>query len=46
LPSEEIHSDFFFPEGAVFAFTKEPIAEEHQKIFKRFAGVFGQTYRR
>jgi len=46
LPSKETHSDFFFSEGAVFAFTSEPIAEEHSKIFKRFAGVFGQTYRR
>jgi len=46
LPSKEFHSDFFFPEGAVFAFTGEPIIEEHSKIIKRFAGVFGQTYRR
>ena len=46
LPQKEFHSEFFFPEGAVFAFTSEPIAEEHSKIFKRFAGVFGQTYRR
>jgi hypothetical protein len=46
LPQKEFHSDFFFPEGAVFAFTAEPIAEEHAKIMKRFAGVFGQTYRR
>jgi signal transduction histidine kinase len=46
LLSREFHSDFFFPEGAVFAFTNEPIAEEHSKIFNRFAGVFGQTYRR
>jgi len=46
LPAKEFHSDFFFPEGAVFAFTSEPIAEEAALIFKRFAGVFGQTYRR
>ncbi|MBS0425202.1 MAG: hypothetical protein JSR71_12460, partial [Proteobacteria bacterium] len=46
LPSKEFHSDFFFPEGAVFAFTREIIPEEHSKIFKRFSGVFGQTYRR
>jgi signal transduction histidine kinase len=46
LPSKEFHSDFFFPEGAVFAFTNEPIAKEHSKIINRFAGVFGQTYRR
>jgi signal transduction histidine kinase len=46
LPSKEIHSDFFFPEGAVFSFTAEPLSEEHSKILRRFAGVFGQTYRR
>ncbi len=46
LPSKEFHSDFFFAEGAVFSFTKEPVIEEHSKIIKRFAGVFGQTYRR
>ncbi|HSN08615.1 MAG TPA: hypothetical protein VLS85_06240, partial [Hanamia sp.] len=46
LPAKEFHTDFFFPEGAVFAFTNEPIEDEHSKIFKRFAGVFGQTYRR
>ncbi|MEP7267856.1 MAG: nuclear transport factor 2 family protein, partial [Saprospiraceae bacterium] len=46
LPSKEFHSDFFFPEGAVFSFTGEPVIEYHSKIIKRFAGVFGQTYRR
>jgi signal transduction histidine kinase len=46
LPTKEIHSDFFFPEGAVFAFTSAPITAEASQIFKRFAGVFGQTYRR
>jgi hypothetical protein len=46
LPSKEFHSDFFFPDGAVFSFTNEPVPEEHKKIIKRFASVFGQTYRR
>jgi signal transduction histidine kinase len=46
LRSKEFHSDFFFADGAVFCFTNEPVAEEHAKIIKRFAGVFGQTYRR
>jgi signal transduction histidine kinase len=46
LPSEEFNSKFFFPDGAVFAFTTEPIGEDHAKIMGRFAGVFGQTYRR
>jgi len=46
LPSKEFHSDFFFTDGAVFSFTNEPVSEEHSRIMKRFAGVFGQTYRR
>jgi signal transduction histidine kinase len=46
LPSKEFHSDFFFTDGAVFAFTNEPIIEDHKNIIKRFAAVFGQTYRR
>jgi len=46
LPPKEFHSDFIFSDGAVFSFTNEPVAEEHSKIMKRFAGVFGQTYRR
>jgi signal transduction histidine kinase len=46
LPQKEYHSDFYFPDGAVFSFTQEPVAEEALKIIKRFAGVFGQTYRR
>jgi signal transduction histidine kinase len=46
LPEREFHSDFFFPEGSLFAFTKKPILPEEAQIFKRFAGVFSQTYRR
>ena len=46
LPSKEFHSDFYFPEGSVFAFTTAPIPEEISRVIKRFAGVFGQTYRR
>lgn len=46
LPPKLVHSDFFFPEGTLFTFTLEPIAESDQRIFKRFAAVFGQTYRR
>jgi signal transduction histidine kinase/DNA-directed RNA polymerase subunit N (RpoN/RPB10) len=46
LPQQEIHTDFYFAEGAIFAFTSESIAEEAAAIFKRFAKVFGQTYRR
>lgn len=46
LPSKEFHSDFYFAEGSIFAFTAEPIPAVATMIFKRFAGVFGQTYRR
>ncbi len=46
LPSKQIHSSFFFPEGAIYAFSPELLTAEASKIFKRFAGVFGQTYRR
>ena len=46
LPAKEFHSDFNFAEGSIFAFTAEAIKEEAASIFKRFAKVFGQTYRR
>jgi len=43
---KQYHNDFFFHEGMVFAFTFQPLSAEIAAIFKRFAGVFGQTYRR
>jgi signal transduction histidine kinase len=46
LPSKEFHTDFYFAEGSIFSFTDEILTEEAIIIFKRFAGVFGQTYRR
>jgi len=46
LPSKQINTDFFFPEGALFAFTTEPLSADVTQVFKRFAGVFGLTYRR
>jgi signal transduction histidine kinase len=46
LPSKEFHTDFYFAEGSIFSFTDEILTEEATIIFKRFAGVFGQTYRR
>ncbi len=46
LPEKETLSDFYFSEGAIFAFTNEPLKTEATLILKRFAGVFGQTYRR
>ncbi|MEQ1587817.1 MAG: ATP-binding protein, partial [Cyclobacteriaceae bacterium] len=46
LPFRETNTEFYFGEGAIFTFTLEPIPAEAVLIFKRFAGVFGQTYRR
>ncbi|MEO8772004.1 MAG: hypothetical protein ABI402_18040, partial [Ferruginibacter sp.] len=46
LPPGLIFSIFNFPEGFLFAFTLEKLSIEATKIFKRFSGVFGQTYRR
>ena len=46
LPDKIIHTDFFFSEGTLFAFSSNLIPEETAQVLKRFAGVFGQTYRR
>ena len=46
LPSGQFQNAFFFEEGALFAFTEQPMQLETSQIFKRFSGVFGQTYTR
>jgi signal transduction histidine kinase len=46
LPSLILHHDFYFPEGTLYVFALEPLSSETTRIFKRFASVFGQTYRR
>jgi len=46
LPENEYHISFIFPEGILFTFAPNPISDEAANIFTRFAGVFGQTYRR
>src|SRR5204862_1572706 len=46
LPQHQFHNDFYFSEGVLFAFSKVQLSNEASQIFKRFAGVFGQTYRR
>jgi signal transduction histidine kinase len=46
LPQHQFHNDFYFPEGTIFSFSDEQLSTEASQIFKRFAGVFGQTYRR
>src|SRR6185436_13828335 len=46
LPPKMFHNYFYFPEGGLYTFSNEGLPEEAKKIFKRFAAVFGQTYRR
>ena len=46
MPPRLIHNEFYFPEGALFTFSLERLSAETLKIFKRFAAVFGQTYKR
>jgi signal transduction histidine kinase len=46
LPYRQINNAYYFPEGALFAFSNQPVSVESSNILKRFAGVFGQTYRR
>jgi signal transduction histidine kinase len=46
LPDKIIHNSFSFPDGVIFCFTSNSISENFVKVFKRFAGVFGQTYKR
>jgi signal transduction histidine kinase len=46
LPYRQSNTAFMFPEGSLFVFSQEPLVTETIQIFKRFAGLFGQTYRR
>ena len=46
LPSKIAHHDFYFAEGTLFVFSPEILSVEAAQVFKRFSGVFGQTYRR
>ncbi|HET6768088.1 MAG TPA: ATP-binding protein [Chitinophagaceae bacterium] len=46
LPSQIFHEEFHFNEGTLFAFSLKRLSAESSQIFKRFSGVFGQTYRR
>ena len=46
LPQQQFKNDFYFNEGALFSFSTEQLSAEAFQLFKRFAGVFGQTYRR
>ncbi|MDN3642879.1 ATP-binding protein [Lutimonas halocynthiae] len=46
LPKKVIHNSFPFSEGTLFAFSPHPLTKEEEQIFKRFTGVFAQTYTR
>ena len=46
LPGKLIFNEFVFPNGMLYAFTRDPLSEEMVRICRRFATVFGQTYRR
>ncbi|HMK19098.1 MAG TPA: ATP-binding protein [Chitinophagaceae bacterium] len=46
LPPLMFHYEFNFNEGCLFAFSIKEFSDEFSQIFKRFTGVFGQTYRR
>ncbi|HRX96484.1 MAG TPA: FixH family protein, partial [Bacteroidales bacterium] len=46
LPEHTFANAFYFNEGCLYAFTFDDISKEKADIYKRFASVFGQTYRR
>jgi signal transduction histidine kinase len=46
LPPRQVINCFLFAEGGLFVFTTQPLSPEANNIFKRFATLFGQTYRR
>jgi signal transduction histidine kinase len=46
LPDNQFANIFFFTEGILFAFTQTQLTQEARSVLKRFASVFGQTYRR
>ena len=46
MPATLYHGTFYFPEGVLFAFSPQQLSPEQVHLFSRFAGVFGQTYRR
>ena len=46
LPRKEFHNSFSFSEGILFSFSPNLMSKEASMVLKRFAYVFGQTYRR
>ncbi|GAA4435307.1 hypothetical protein GCM10023188_27220 [Pontibacter saemangeumensis] len=45
-PERQTSSTFFFDEGALFAFTKDPLGADTCAVLQKFAAVFSLTYRR
>jgi signal transduction histidine kinase len=43
---KQISTCFFFNEGALFTFTRDPLDAETSSVLKKFATVFSLTYRR
>jgi signal transduction histidine kinase len=46
LPVKQYQNAFYFREGFIYVFTHEQLGAEPVQIYKRFAAVFGLTYRR
>jgi len=46
LASKEWLYSFYFADGIIFIFSREPLSAETTQIYKRFAAVFDLTYRR
>ena len=46
LPSKEWLYAFYFADGFIFIFSREPLTGDTAQIYKRFAAVFDLTYRR
>ena len=47
VPNGKHHCNvFFFKEGGLFSYTREPITQDEQNLYQRFTNVFTLTYRR
>ena len=45
-PQKQVLNYFLFPEGGLFAITKDLLSEDESQVFLKFATVFGMTYQR
>ena len=46
LPEKQFQNAFYFSEGFIYVFSHEQLTSAEVQIYKKFAGVFGLTYRR